>query len=50
MTQEHHVFVGSVRDNIVLAREDSDDEAVCSALSAVGSHDWVERLPRASTR
>jgi ABC-type multidrug transport system fused ATPase/permease subunit len=45
VTQEHHVFVGSVRDNIVLAREDSSDEAVYDALSAVGSRDWVERLP-----
>ena len=45
VTQEHHVFVGTVRDNIVLAREDSDDEAVFAALSAVGSRDWVERLP-----
>jgi ABC-type multidrug transport system fused ATPase/permease subunit len=46
VTQEHHVFVGSVRDNIVLAREDSSDEAVYDALSAVGSRDWVERLPK----
>lgn len=45
VTQEHHVFVGSVRDNIVLAREDSDDDSVWSALAAVGSADWVERLP-----
>ena len=28
VTQEHHVFIGTVRDNIVLAREDSSDEAV----------------------
>jgi ABC-type multidrug transport system fused ATPase/permease subunit len=46
VTQEHHVFVGTVRDNIVLAREDSTDDAVWDALSAVGSRDWVERLPR----
>ncbi|WP_432476470.1 ABC transporter ATP-binding protein [Nocardioides sp. GXQ0305] len=46
VTQEHHVFIGSVRDNIVLAREDSTDEAVWAALSAVGSRDWVERLPQ----
>ena len=46
VTQEHHVFIGSVRDNIVLAREDSSDEAVWAALSAVGSRDWVERLPQ----
>ena len=47
VTQEHHVFVGTVRDNIVLAREDSSsDDDVWAALSAVGSRDWVERLPR----
>jgi ABC-type multidrug transport system fused ATPase/permease subunit len=45
VTQEHHVFVGSVRDNIVLAREDSDDATVRAALRAVGSLGWVERLP-----
>ena len=45
VTQEHHVFVGSVRDNILLAREDSGDDAVWDALAAVGSADWVRRLP-----
>jgi len=45
VTQEHHVFVGSVRDNILLAREDSSDDAVWAALDAVGSADWVRRLP-----
>ncbi len=47
VTQEHHVFVGSVRDNIVLGREGADDEAVWRALAAVGSSDWVRRLPEA---
>ena len=46
VTQEHHVFIGSVRDNIVLAREGCDDDAVRAALSAVGSLLWVERLPQ----
>ncbi|MGZ5403656.1 MAG: ABC transporter ATP-binding protein [Nocardioides sp.] len=46
VTQEHHVFIGTVRDNIVLAREDSPDAAVWAALSAVGSDDWVRRLPQ----
>ncbi|MEJ7741632.1 MAG: ABC transporter ATP-binding protein [Nocardioidaceae bacterium] len=46
VTQEHHVFIGTLRDNIVLAREDSSDKAVWAALAAVGSRDWVERLPR----
>ncbi len=45
VTQEHHVFVGTVRDNIVLGRLDAGDDAVWSALAAVGSADWVRRLP-----
>jgi ABC-type multidrug transport system fused ATPase/permease subunit len=45
VTQEHHVFVGSVRDNIVLGRETAGDNAVWAALDAVGSADWVRRLP-----
>jgi ABC-type multidrug transport system fused ATPase/permease subunit len=44
VTQEHHVFVGSVRDNIVLGREGADDDAVWAALEAVGSAEWVRRL------
>ncbi|MCW3159134.1 ABC transporter ATP-binding protein [Micropruina sonneratiae] len=51
VTQEHHVFVGTVRDNIVLARDEQlspeqGDAAVLAALSAVDALDWVERLPR----
>jgi ABC-type multidrug transport system fused ATPase/permease subunit len=45
VTQEHHVFVGSVRDNIVLGREAAADDRVWEALDAVGSADWVRRLP-----
>jgi ABC-type multidrug transport system fused ATPase/permease subunit len=45
VTQEHHVFVGSVRDNIILARENSSDQTVIEALRAVDAWDWVERLP-----
>jgi len=45
VTQEHHVFIGSVRDNVVLAREDASDAAVIEALRAVDAWDWVERLP-----
>ena len=51
VTQEHHVFVGSVRDNIVLARDqqlapEEVDDAVTDALRAVEALDWVERLPQ----
>jgi ABC-type multidrug transport system fused ATPase/permease subunit len=46
VTQEHHVFTGTIRDNIVLAREDSDDEAVIAALRAVDADEWVDKLPK----
>jgi ABC-type multidrug transport system fused ATPase/permease subunit len=46
VTQEHHVFAGTVRDNIILAREDSPDERVIEALRTVDAWDWVERLPQ----
>lgn len=46
VTQEHHVFVGTVRDNVVLARETTaSDEEVERALRAVDAWDWVSRLP-----
>jgi ABC-type multidrug transport system fused ATPase/permease subunit len=45
VTQEHHVFVGTVRDNIVLARESSPDTTVIEALRTVDAWDWVSRLP-----
>ena len=45
VTQEHHVFVGTVRDNIILARESSPDDVVIEALRTVDAWDWVQRLP-----
>lgn len=45
VTQEHHVFVGTVRDNIILARESSADDVVIEALQTVDAWDWVQRLP-----
>ena len=46
VTQEHHVFVGTIRDNIILARESSPDDMVIEALRTVDAWDWVERLPQ----
>ena len=46
VTQEHHVFRGSVRDNVELAREGSGDDAVWGALATVDAADWVRALPR----
>jgi len=45
VTQEHHVFVGTVRDNVVLARPGSSDDAVRAALDAVDALGWVDALP-----
>ncbi|MER7364487.1 ABC transporter ATP-binding protein [Nonomuraea wenchangensis] len=45
VTQEHHVFKGTVRDNLLIARPDADDEAVREALEAVDALDWVLGLP-----
>ncbi|WP_433515655.1 ABC transporter ATP-binding protein [Nonomuraea sp. CA-143628] len=45
VTQEHHVFKGTLRDNLLIARPDADDTAVRAALAAVDSLDWVLALP-----
>ncbi|CAM5695241.1 MULTISPECIES: ABC transporter ATP-binding protein [Streptomyces] len=45
VTQEHHVFLGTVRDNLLIAEPAADDAALWSALAAVGAEDWVRGLP-----
>jgi ABC-type multidrug transport system fused ATPase/permease subunit len=45
VTQEHHVFLGTVRDNVTLGRADADDDAVRRALDAVDALGWVDDLP-----
>ena len=45
VNQEHHVFVGTMRDNLLLARPDADDEALLAALGAVDATPWVAQLP-----
>ncbi|HEV7712939.1 MAG TPA: ABC transporter ATP-binding protein [Asanoa sp.] len=45
VTQEHHVFIGTVRDNLVMARPGATDDEVRSALSAVDALAWVDALP-----
>jgi ABC-type multidrug transport system fused ATPase/permease subunit len=45
VTQEHHVFLGTVRDNLTLAREGATDGQLRSALVTVDALDWVEALP-----
>ncbi|MFG2823024.1 ABC transporter ATP-binding protein [Kitasatospora sp. NPDC048365] len=45
VNQEHHVFVGTLRDNLRLARADADDTELREALAAVDAADWAEALP-----
>ncbi|MGH4029987.1 ABC transporter ATP-binding protein [Actinomycetota bacterium Odt1-20B] len=44
VTQEHHVFLGSVRDNLRIAAESADDAALLAALRTVGAA-WAGDLP-----
>ncbi|MEV0285650.1 MULTISPECIES: ABC transporter ATP-binding protein [unclassified Kribbella] len=41
VNQEHHVFVGSVRDNLRLARPDAADADLWAALRSVDADGWV---------
>ena len=41
VNQEHHVFVGSVRDNLRLARPESTDADLWAALRSVDADGWV---------
>ncbi|TWE11908.1 ABC transporter ATP-binding protein [Rudaeicoccus suwonensis] len=45
VTQEHHVFVGTLRDNLLLAAPDADDVTLWSALRAVDAEQWARILP-----
>ncbi|WP_122818543.1 ABC transporter ATP-binding protein [Nocardioides pantholopis] len=46
VTQEHHVFAGTLRENLVLARPGASDDAVREALEAVDALPWVAALPQ----
>ncbi|MEV0705350.1 ABC transporter ATP-binding protein [Saccharopolyspora sp. NPDC050389] len=45
LTQEHHVFACTLRENLALADGDPNDDQLTDALKAVGLQDWVEALP-----
>ncbi|MBK6013686.1 ABC transporter ATP-binding protein [Streptomyces sp. MBT53] len=44
VNQEHHVFVGSLRDNLLLARTDAPDAELWAALGAVDADGWARAL------
>jgi ABC-type multidrug transport system fused ATPase/permease subunit len=46
VTQEHHVFVGTLRENLALALDgEATDDRLLEALDAVDARGWVEALP-----
>ncbi|MGW0856559.1 ABC transporter ATP-binding protein [Streptomyces sp. NPDC002690] len=44
VNQEHHVFVGSLRDNLLLARTGAEDAALWASLAAVDADGWARAL------
>ncbi len=45
VTQEHHLFAGTLRDNLVLAKPAATDEELRTALEAVDALPWFAALP-----
>ena len=45
VTQEQHVFVGTLAENLRLARTGASDEELTDALGAVDALEWVELMP-----
>ncbi|WP_103511552.1 ABC transporter ATP-binding protein [Streptomyces sp. SM13] len=46
VNQEHHVFVGSLRDNLLLARDGAKDAELWASLAAVDADGWAKVLDK----
>lgn len=46
ITQESHVFTGTLRENLTLAAPDADDDSITAALHRVGAQDLLAQLPQ----
>ncbi|MFI9388033.1 ABC transporter ATP-binding protein [Kutzneria sp. NPDC052558] len=44
VTQDHHIFHDTVRDNLLMVKPEADDQELLRALDVVGAH-WVAELP-----
>ncbi|MCX4961209.1 ABC transporter ATP-binding protein [Streptomyces virginiae] len=44
VNQEHHVFVGTLRDNLRLARTDAGDTELWASLAAVDADGWARAM------
>lgn len=45
VSQEPHLFAGTIRDNIVAGRPDASDEQIVAAAEAAAIHEHIMRLP-----
>ncbi|MEP7023315.1 MAG: ABC transporter ATP-binding protein [Actinomycetota bacterium] len=45
VTQEHHIFGGTLRENVTLGLPTATDSDVTGALAAVEALDWAQALP-----
>ncbi|RSM69017.1 multidrug ABC transporter ATP-binding protein [Actinoplanes sp. ATCC 53533] len=45
VSQEHHVFMGTLRDNVAMVRPGSEEHEVRAALAAVHALPWADALP-----
>jgi ABC-type multidrug transport system fused ATPase/permease subunit len=45
VSQEHHVFIGTLYDNVAMVRPEASAAAVRDALAAVHALDWAAALP-----
>jgi ABC-type multidrug transport system fused ATPase/permease subunit len=45
VTQEHHIFIGTVRQNLALAMPTASDDDLWRCLEAVDAREWVHALP-----
>jgi ABC-type multidrug transport system fused ATPase/permease subunit len=46
VTQEHHVFLGTLRENVGLARPTASEAELRAALEAVDAWAWAQQLPQ----
>ena len=46
VTQEHHIFIGSLLENLSLAKPDATPEEIESCLASVDALEWAKALPQ----
>ncbi|MFF2354884.1 ABC transporter ATP-binding protein [Kitasatospora sp. NPDC058115] len=44
VTQEHHVFRGTLRDNLTIGRPGAGEAEITAALAAVGAQEWARTV------